>query len=167
MTVPVLTIDGPSGSGKGTIAALIAEKLGWALLDSGAGASAADKAEAAIRIALQQTWDDELVLLYGLAAGADPERQLVVAESWVKEKPNDPKLLLTLGRICLMNQAWPKAREYFETSLRLQRSPEVYGELGRLCVAMGDSERGGEYLSHATVPLPALPLPFIPKQKTN
>ncbi len=36
MSVPVLTIDGPSGSGKGTIAALVAEKLGWALLDSGA-----------------------------------------------------------------------------------------------------------------------------------
>jgi cytidylate kinase len=35
-SVPVLTIDGPSGSGKGTIAALIAERLGWALLDSGA-----------------------------------------------------------------------------------------------------------------------------------
>ena len=34
--VPVLTIDGPSGSGKGTIAALLAERLGWALLDSGA-----------------------------------------------------------------------------------------------------------------------------------
>lgn len=34
--VPVLTIDGPSGSGKGTIAALVAERLGWALLDSGA-----------------------------------------------------------------------------------------------------------------------------------
>lgn len=130
-----------------------------ALLAEGADAGAADKAEAAIRIALQHTWDDELVILYGLATGADPERQLVVAEGWVKEKPNDPKLLLTLGRICLMNQAWPKAREYFETSLRLQRSPEVYGELGRLCVAMGDSERGGEYLSHATVPLPALPLP--------
>ncbi len=36
MSVPVLTIDGPSGSGKGTIAALVAERLGWALLDSGA-----------------------------------------------------------------------------------------------------------------------------------
>ena len=36
MSAPVLTIDGPSGSGKGTIAALVAEKLGWALLDSGA-----------------------------------------------------------------------------------------------------------------------------------
>jgi len=34
--VPVIAIDGPSGSGKGTIAALVAERLGWHLLDSGA-----------------------------------------------------------------------------------------------------------------------------------
>ena len=33
---PVLTIDGPSGSGKGTISMLIARKLGWHMLDSGA-----------------------------------------------------------------------------------------------------------------------------------
>ena len=36
MSIPVLTIDGPSGSGKGTIAAAVAEKLGWHILDSGA-----------------------------------------------------------------------------------------------------------------------------------
>lgn len=35
-TVPVLTIDGPSGSGKGTVSRLLAERLGWHLLDSGA-----------------------------------------------------------------------------------------------------------------------------------
>jgi len=34
--VSVLTIDGPSGSGKGTIARSVAEALGWHLLDSGA-----------------------------------------------------------------------------------------------------------------------------------
>ncbi|MTI62549.1 (d)CMP kinase [Methylophaga sp.] len=34
--IPVLTIDGPSGSGKGTIAQMIARKFGWHYLDSGA-----------------------------------------------------------------------------------------------------------------------------------
>jgi cytidylate kinase len=59
----VVTIDGPSGSGKGTVARRVAEHLGWHLLDSGAlyrlvayaalrrGLSPADEAEHA-RIAL-------------------------------------------------------------------------------------------------------------------
>lgn len=34
--IPVLAIDGPSGSGKGTISAKVADALGWHLLDSGA-----------------------------------------------------------------------------------------------------------------------------------
>ena len=34
--VPVLTIDGPSGSGKGTIGQICASKFGWHYLDSGA-----------------------------------------------------------------------------------------------------------------------------------
>lgn len=36
MTVPVIAIDGPSGSGKGTIARRVADALGFHLLDSGA-----------------------------------------------------------------------------------------------------------------------------------
>jgi cytidylate kinase len=36
ITVPVLAIDGPSGSGKGTLAQILAKHLGWHLLDSGA-----------------------------------------------------------------------------------------------------------------------------------
>ncbi|MGD7033514.1 (d)CMP kinase [Methylotuvimicrobium buryatense] len=35
MSVPVLTIDGPSGAGKGTVSRAIARKLGWHYLDSG------------------------------------------------------------------------------------------------------------------------------------
>ncbi len=34
--IPVITIDGPSGSGKGTLCRLLAKRLGWHILDSGA-----------------------------------------------------------------------------------------------------------------------------------
>src|SRR5262245_66416988 len=34
--VPIVTIDGPSSSGKGTISRLVATRIGWHLLDSGA-----------------------------------------------------------------------------------------------------------------------------------
>ncbi|MBX2824749.1 MAG: (d)CMP kinase [Gammaproteobacteria bacterium] len=48
-TVPVITIDGPSGSGKGTVAAKVAAATGYTLLDSGAVYRAA-----ALRVLLQQ-----------------------------------------------------------------------------------------------------------------
>jgi cytidylate kinase len=34
--VPIVTVDGPSGSGKGTISQMLARHLGWHFLDSGA-----------------------------------------------------------------------------------------------------------------------------------
>ncbi len=36
VSVPVVTIDGPSSSGKGTISRIVAARVGWNLLDSGA-----------------------------------------------------------------------------------------------------------------------------------
>jgi cytidylate kinase len=62
----VITVDGPSGSGKGTLAGLLAERLGWHLLDSGAlyrivGAQA---------IARGLPLDDEAAIA-GMAAGLD------------------------------------------------------------------------------------------------
>ena len=64
--VPVIAIDGPSASGKGTIAARVAQKLGWHYLDSGAlyrlTALAARRAGVA--------WDDE-ARVAAIAAGLD------------------------------------------------------------------------------------------------
>lgn len=75
---PVVTIDGPSGTGKGTVAALVAERLGWHILDSGAiyrvlglaaqrDGVALDDGEALARIAshLPLTFEGTRVLLAG------------------------------------------------------------------------------------------------------
>jgi len=50
--VPVLTIDGPAGSGKGTVARIAAQRLGWHYLDSGALYRAIGVAASAAGIAL-------------------------------------------------------------------------------------------------------------------
>lgn len=63
---PVLTIDGPSGSGKGTVSRILAERLGWHLLDSGALYRLVALAAERHGVAL----NDE-VALAALAAGLD------------------------------------------------------------------------------------------------
>ncbi len=81
--VPVLAVDGPSGSGKGTVSRVLARRLGWHLLDSGAlyrltalagqtqGLEPVDrKGHADLAIAMDVRFDsdalgEELVLLNG------------------------------------------------------------------------------------------------------
>ena len=64
--IPVIAIDGPSGSGKGTIARNVANELGWHLLDSGALYRLVALAAGRIGIAL-----DDADSLARLAAGLD------------------------------------------------------------------------------------------------
>lgn len=52
---PVITIDGPSGVGKGTTARMLAKKLGWHFLDSGALYRALGLAAQKASVPLQQT----------------------------------------------------------------------------------------------------------------
>ncbi len=67
--VPVITIDGPGGSGKGTVSLRLAEFLGWNLLDSGALYRLV--AVAAIKAGLGH--ESEAEKLGALAAGLDAE----------------------------------------------------------------------------------------------
>lgn len=102
------------------------------------------EAEEVLRVALKRKYDSHLARLYGLLRGSDPARQLQFAEQWLKDHPNDPSLLLTLGRLCLQTSLWGKARDYLESSLRLQRNPEACAELARLLAQMGDTERSNQ-----------------------
>ncbi|MFT7372299.1 MAG: HemY protein, partial [Oleiphilaceae bacterium] len=67
--------------------------------------------EILLRKVLSKQWDDKLVKLYGLVRGNNIAEQLINAENWLKQKPNNSMLLLTLGRLSLRNELWGKALE--------------------------------------------------------
>ena len=121
------------------------------------------EAEEVLRGALKRSYDSHLVRLYGLLRGKDPVKQLQTTEGWLKAHPADPSLLLTLGRLCLQNSLWGKARDYLENSLKLQRNPEACAELARLLAQLGETDRSNqlfqEGLNLLDERLLALPLP--------
>lgn len=124
---------------------------------------AQQEAEEVLRSALKRGYDSRLARFYGVLRGADPARQLQTAEHWLKQHPQDPALLLTLGRLSLQNQLWGKARDYFESSLKLERHPETCAELARLLAQLGELERSNQLLLESLgllhQGLPSLPQP--------
>lgn len=95
-------------------------------------------AEAELRHALKAQWRDAWVRRYG-TVGADPTKQLAHAVAWSKRHPDDPSLLLTLGRLANATGDPAKAREYLEASLAHEENAETLEELAALCAANGDA----------------------------
>lgn len=125
--------------------------------------AAEDQAEALLRKALKQRYDSRLVAFYGSLRSSTPAQQLKAAEGWLPQHPADAELLLCLGRLCLQNALWGKARDYFEASLQLQRSVSALAELARLQTRLGEVEQSNrlfaEGLQLLGQSLPELPLP--------
>lgn len=103
------------------------------------------EAESLLYYTLKKNWDDELIRFYGLCKTEEPAKQLSKAEGWLKQHPNNAFLLLTLGRLCVDNQLWGKARTYFENSLAHYAQPEVYAELAKLLDQLGETELAAKY----------------------
>lgn len=97
-------------------------------------------AEADIRRALRDTWDPALVRYYGELQVPELSQHLKNAEAWLRERPEDPDLLLTTGRLSFRNQLWGKARSYLETSLAIRPAAETCEALGQLLQRIGERE---------------------------
>ncbi|NND69205.1 MAG: heme biosynthesis protein HemY [Halioglobus sp.] len=120
-------------------------------------------AEKTLQKALKHQWQPELVREYGLISGDDSSRRLAHAESWLSAHPEDAQLLLCLGRLSARDKLWGKARDYFESSYRLEKTPEVCAELGRLLTELGEAKVAGAYFREGLLlrekGLPELPQP--------
>jgi len=121
------------------------------------------EAEKFLRDALKQGWNVQLVELYGLIECPEPGKHLSRLEKFLKEHPDDPTLLLTLGRLSLRAQLWGKARGYLEACVNRNGSIDAFRELGRLLEHMGEDDNTLQIYRQAlthdndgrTIPLPA------------
>ena len=119
------------------------------------------EAERILHKAIDSEFRLPLVELYG-QIDCDAKHQLVVAEQWLKQRPNDSDLLLALGRLALRNQLWGKAEEYLEFSARLKSQPVIHAELARYYAAKQDWDMSHAHFEKGVQqlhPLPDLPLP--------
>ncbi|MFP6788619.1 MAG: heme biosynthesis HemY N-terminal domain-containing protein [Thalassolituus sp.] len=107
------------------------------------------KAEEALRTGLKYVWHDELIEIYGRLKSTDANKQLLFAEQQVQERPNDPVLLLVLGRLALRVNNIEKAREYLQTGLRIKGLPELHAEMGKVMLAEGDETLACEHFQLA------------------
>ena len=104
-----------------------------------------DDAELILRNTLRKEWNTDLVKLYGLVKSSQLEKQLLFAESLSRDHDNNPFLLLTLGRLCMYNDLWGKARAYLEASLGNRELAETYKELGLLMEYLNEPKLAAEY----------------------
>lgn len=104
-----------------------------------------DSAEVTLRRAINKHYSKEHILLYGKLQGIDPMAQVVVAERWLKDRPEDPDLLLTLGRLCKNNRLWAKGRDYLSASLNISDRPQTCAELADLLIALGEEREACKF----------------------
>jgi HemY protein len=122
-----------------------------------------EQAGKAIEVALNKSWSDELIKRYGELDFGTPHRQLLIAESWIQDRPGNARLLVALGRIAMRNELWGKAREYFDTSIEISPTAQAHGELARLLKFLGEEiladEHQEKFLQGIGIELPNLPMP--------
>ncbi|WP_233839937.1 heme biosynthesis HemY N-terminal domain-containing protein [Dyella sp. 2HG41-7] len=93
-----------------------------------------------VESALRREWSPQLVETYGTFGGDDLDARLRRAEGWLEAHPNDPSLLLALGRMSARLKQWSKARPYLERSLALAPSSNAWEALGDVYGGLGEAE---------------------------
>ena len=116
-----------------------------ALIQFGRG----DLAEQLLSNSLNAQWDSDLVALYGDCQSGNAVAQIEQAEKWLNQNKDDAGLLLALGKLCLHQKLWGKARNYLDASISISSSHAAYNALGQLAERMGKPEEAFGYYQRA------------------
>ncbi|MEO8598823.1 MAG: heme biosynthesis protein HemY [bacterium] len=112
-----------------------------------------DDARRVVEKALNTNWDSRLVRAYRESASTKGEpallAQIEYCETWIKKRPTDAELVLTLGALCLKQKLWGKAQRYLVQALDDATEPtlvrEAHLKLAQLHEALSQPEQAAEH----------------------
>jgi HemY protein len=112
-----------------------------------------DEARTIAEDALRAGWDDRVLRAYrdsaAPAGSATLLAQIENCETWLKERPNDAELALTLGSLCLRQKLWGKAQRHLEQALSDATDPELVRDahlkLAQMHEALGQQEEAAAH----------------------
>lgn len=99
-----------------------------------------DMAEPVLRRALGRDWNEALVAAYGRLGPDMAETALKHVEDWLKDRPEDPELLLAAGRLAAHRELWGRARSYLEAAMGRRERAEGLRLLAEIQHRMGDEQ---------------------------
>ncbi len=97
-------------------------------------------AQKVIEESLEQQWNSHLVAIYGDCPEPETVKRIERAELWLKDHDDDAVLLLTLGRLCMHQKLWGKAKSYLDASLSVHPSAAAHLAMARLAETMQKPE---------------------------
>ena len=129
----------PEALRRDTVVAQAAARGYLALQTDSKSAEAGQRAAAILENSLEQTWDSDLVRLYADCEGAEVVKQIERAERWLTAHPRDAMLLFTLGRLCVRQELWGKARNYLDASISMEPTYVTHLAAAQLHQSLGDA----------------------------
>jgi len=106
-----------------------------------------DEHDAAMQVLqkhMKRAWSDTLVDLLADIQTGDANRQLLLAESWLKQHPVHADCLLVAGQLAMRAALWGKAQSYIENAIEAGAGARAYQLLARLLEQHGDPQQAAE-----------------------
>lgn len=95
---------------------------------------------------VEREWDSALIARYAEADGEDDAlARIARADGWLTQHPDDPALLVALGRLCMIRQLWGKAQSYLEAALSLADTRDTRLVLAALAERLGRAEEANRH----------------------
>lgn len=108
-----------------------------------------DLADREYKYYIKRIKDNEFLLQGTNINNYENKDRIKLLEKLLEKDRKNPYLLLTIGKICIQEKLWGKAKDYLNASLSIEKSRQIYTALIDLSEQLGENENINQYYKAA------------------